>query len=132
GGGGDRVGQYAGASLVGGVPVGEGAHVLADGRGLGQVGEVRERAALHEAPHLEVVVQAAEVRRVVAHEARREVRGDVVLDGEGTLRVGELRGEAREVGDGLGLGLIQGQLRAAAAARAGGQRRRRERAGGAA
>src|SRR5699024_7738328 len=84
------------------------------------------------APHLEVVVQAAEVRRVVAHEARREVRGDVVLDGEGTLRVGELRGEAREVGDGLGLGLIQGQLRAAAAARAGGQRRRRERAGGAA
>ena len=110
-----RVRQHARASGVRRVLVDELLHLGQDAVGLGHVGEVAERAALHEARHLQVVVEQPEVGRIAAEEPGLQVRRRVEHDLDVVLRGVVLLDELPEVGDRLGLAEEEAHLLGAAA-----------------
>src|SRR5690606_29819801 len=110
------VGDDAGAVLIARVPVHELEDLRTDASRLGQVGEVGEGAALHEAAHLVVVVLQREVRRVRTDEPSLEVGGGVMDVGEVRLLAVEGIDQIAEVGDDLTFGLVEVHARPVRAA----------------
>jgi hypothetical protein len=121
-GGRERVRQHARLALVGGVLLAERPDARTDPVGRRQGAEVPQHAALDVPGELEVVVEAADVRRLPAHELRGDRRGAVVHDADAGVLTFEPSEELVEVGDDLLLLLVEADRRRAARGRTTGSR----------